>query len=201
MIDIKAQLEEALKKLNLGKNKRETYMILGVGAAFIGVLYFNFMIRPKLDEMGKNGKEIRTLRAELDQIKNSVSREPALKSSYDNMIGKVQSYEKRLPAKTEIPLLLEQLSKIARETGVKILAITPSNVKKTKVEKEDKPYVEIPISVTAQGGYHELGTFLNRMEKSDRFMKIAELLISTNSQDKKSHNLEMIVSTYVLLKD
>ncbi|MCX5680091.1 MAG: type 4a pilus biogenesis protein PilO, partial [Candidatus Omnitrophica bacterium] len=58
---------------------------------------------------------------------------------------------------------------------------------------------EIPILINARSGYHELGKLLSNMENADRFMKVSDIQIKSNSQLPRKHEVEILVLTYVLL--
>ncbi|MDP3804073.1 MAG: type 4a pilus biogenesis protein PilO, partial [Candidatus Omnitrophota bacterium] len=122
---------------------------------------------------------------------------------YKSEIGaykdKVERYERMLPAEQEIPTLLESLSGMARSSGVKIVGITPVAISEEK-KQEGQIYREIPILISAKSGYHELGNFLDKLEDSDRFMKVADIEIKANKAAPRKHDVEQLVLTYVLLK-
>ena len=102
-----------------------------------------------------------------------------------------------LISQQEIPSLLENLSKMAKNANITIVSITPVTSNSQK-EAKSQVYEEIPILITAKSGYHELGHFLSNLENGDRFMKIINISVKTNTTAPKKHDVELMVHTYVL---
>jgi hypothetical protein len=46
-----------------------------------------------------------------------------------------------------------------------------------------------------------LGNFLTDLENADRFMKLVDINIKANESAPKRHSVELMVATYILLKD
>lgn len=70
-----------------------------------------------------------------------------------------------------------------------------------KAEPAAKPYTEVPITITAKSGYHQLGAFINRVENGKRLMKVADVDITFDNMNKTEHNVELLVMTYVLKRE
>jgi type IV pilus assembly protein PilO len=203
-IDFKALSEKILSNVKFGRNKNETTLILIAAVVVFATIYFFVLINPIIISIFGNLKDISVYKTDVKQVKDSLGREDSLKKELETMYQEVTSYEKRLPTKREIPMILEELSRVAKMTNLKIIAISPVNKKvdnNPKDKIEEKPYQEIPISITAQGGYHAIGAFINKMETGSRFIKVSKLGLASNSQDAKNHDLELVVSTYILLAE
>ncbi|MFX0211381.1 MAG: type 4a pilus biogenesis protein PilO, partial [Candidatus Hodarchaeota archaeon] len=112
---------------------------------------------------------------------------------------KLDYYERSLPSEKEIPAVLEYVSAAAKELNVRITEIRPIGQDKDK-GKAPTIYYKAPILLKAECGYHQLGRFLNKLESADRFMKIDDIKIETNSRTSDIHNVELIVVTYVMKK-
>ena len=68
-------------------------------------------------------------------------------------------------------------------------------------QKKAKAYQEIPIMISARSGYHELGSFISKLENADRFMEVSDIKLKANSANFRKHNVELIVSTYLLVNE
>lgn len=82
----------------------------------------------------------------------------------------VTQFEQRLPDTREIPTLLRQFEGFAGEIGllVELSKLAPEGDAKKEV---------IPYSVKARGTFHQIATFINRLERFQRYLKISELSI------------------------
>ena len=201
MANIKIDIDAILKTLKLDKNKKETLLLAAaVFFVLIGAYLFTFA-RPKIVELMTLFKDMRVMKNDISRVKDALAREGMLKKRVANMQEQVTLYEKKLPTEHEVPMLLEELSQMAKETYVKILGISPVYVKVGSADDKPKPYKEIPISIHALSGYHQLGAFINKLENAGRFMKVSDIEIRASNKNKRAHDVELVISTYVLLKE
>ena len=187
--------------LNLSKEKPQTILFIALASLLVIIVYFYFMLLPQIgwvtDILGKTGK----LMSDVKSAELLISKKEIFKNDIGSYRGKVESYEKRLPAEQEIPSILENLSNMAKGSNVKILGIAPVQVsaKEAAAKNLGKIYKEIPILINAKSGYHELGIFLSNLESADRFMKVVDIEVRSSKASPKKHDTELIVCTYVLL--
>ena len=184
---------------DLTANKKKLMVLVGVIAILIVVVYFNFILAPQTMWVIKSVSNMSKSRSDLANARADITKIEKLRTDMTSFEEKVDKYEKMLPAEQEIPSLLENLSAMARNSGIKIVGITPVVSKDEKVDK-NRIYKEIPILISAKSGYHELGRFLSALENADRFMKVADMEIKSNTTSPKKHDVELMVLTYALLR-
>jgi type IV pilus assembly protein PilO len=94
----------------------------------------------------------------------------ALRAEASQMQLLVTQFEERLPNTQEIQTLLRQFESFAGEIGllVELSKLAPVGDAKKEV---------IPYSVKARGTFHQVATFINRLERYQRYLKISELNI------------------------
>jgi type IV pilus assembly protein PilO len=184
-----------------GLNKKQQQMlILLLILVVAGALsYLNFLLRPQIVGLMTNNSKIHKLEADVKNIECDAAKIGKLKNEIGKSKDKIDKCENMLPVEQEIPSLLENLSSMAKASGIKIVAITPAIVREEKAEK-DRIYQEIPIMINARSGYHELGRFLSGLENSNRFMKVADINIKSNGTNQRQHDVELRILTYTLLK-
>lgn len=182
------------------KNPKQQMMILmALGAVLGAVLYFSLLLKPQVVGVFNIAVKNNKMKGDLRSVEGDISNIGRHKEKIAGYKDKVDKYERMLPAEQEIPSLLENLSSMARSSGVKIVGITPAQVKENK-NKDGEIYQEIPILISAKSGYHELGSFLANLENSDRFMKVVDIDIRSNKVTPKKHDVELLVLTYILLR-
>ena len=184
------------------KDRKTQVLLLAVLVTLAAVvLYIYFVFAAQAIRVFTLIGDTVRVRAELKSARTLVSGIEGLKDDLKKHSDKVESYEKKLPAEQEIPVLLENLSNMAKDSNIKIIGIAPAAAyfKDDKSVKKSTIYQEIPILITAKSGYHELGRFLASLENADRFMKVVDISIKANKVSPREHDVELMICTYVLL--
>lgn len=112
----------------------------------------------------------------------------AYKAQMEEMNATFEKLLSRLPQKTEIAGLLEDIGAKGRESG---LAINSLGI---KPEITAEYYIEVPIGINVTGGYHDLGGFVSGVAGLPRIVTLHDFSISRS----KSQTLEMdiLAKTY-----
>lgn len=190
-----------LKNIDL-KNARTRILLLTVSAVLAAAaLYIYFVFVPQVMGVFKLSGNVGKMKSELKSARVVIADFERLNNNLKERGQKVESYEKKLPAEQEIPVLLENLSNMAKDSDIKIVGIVPAmSYFKVDLSANQNPiYREIPILITAKSGYHELGSFLNSLENADRFTKVVDIGIKANRTSPKKHDVELMICTYILL--
>ena len=109
--------------------------------------------------------------------------------------------DKLVPLEGDIPIILQNISKAAYDTMVKIFQMRPSREdKEAMLETASGKYYRIPISIDAKASYHQFGKFLNTLENSDIFMNVSSLEIIPSSRDQRRHNIRLVINTFIFKK-
>lgn len=192
-----------LPELQMDESKKKILIIYGSAFLAILLVYFFFFLKPSMGKLFDLMPRVRERRIEIKTVRRDLAHEDLLKKRLEALEQKMGRYEKKLSREKEIPMLLENLSKLAKNSRVKILSITPIEKKlKAPAEAaiEDSVYQEVPIAINAQSGYHELGTFINRLENSERYMQVSDIKIKSGKANPKRHDIEFIVYVYTFEK-
>ncbi|MBC8209084.1 MAG: type 4a pilus biogenesis protein PilO [Desulfobulbaceae bacterium] len=92
---------------------------------------------------------------------------------------------KLLPKKKEIPALLTNISSLGRSAGLDFLTFKPLS----DIDKDF--YAEIPVDIHVQGPYHNVGLFLDQVNKLDRIVTVSNINLGGPKKDEN----EMILSS------
>ncbi len=187
-----------ISSIDLKDKKTQIMVLAGLLSILAVIIYVSFILLPQIERVFEAVGQASKAGADLKVAQDNIANTPKYKANLDVYEEKVDRYEKMLPAKQEIPALLESLSSMAKSSDVKIVGIMPVIGKEDKAKK-GQIYKEIPILINAKSGYHELGKFLSGMENADRFMKVSDIQIKANIQSPRKHDVEILVLTYILL--
>ncbi len=185
----------------LKKAKKQDVMVLGIAVClFVFIGYYFFFLSPVITKFLSVFRDVSRVQSRIDKAELSISRTHVIKKEIDELKAKADFYSNKLPKEEEFPEVLENLSEMARNTGVKITKIIP--VKETEGSFEASPNADIysqqRILIDAQCGYHQLGTFIAELENAERFMEVSDIQISSTTLNPKRHNVQLVVKTFIL---
>lgn len=86
--------------------------------------------------------------------------------------NKLDYYHQRLPRNNAMDWLMDQIVQDAEVCKIKILSITPQPL------KEYPPFNVVSVEVNVQGGYHQIGSLIEKIENGDRFIWIDRILLT-----------------------
>ncbi|HTF85169.1 MAG TPA: type 4a pilus biogenesis protein PilO [Cellvibrio sp.] len=105
-----------------------------------------------------------------------------MKSTFDSLLS-------RLPTDTEVPGLLEDIDTRGSESGLTINSI------KLEAERTAEYYIELPISIDVEGGYHDLGGFVSGVAGMPRIVTLHDYSI-TRKKDGAELAMKISAKTY-----
>lgn len=189
-------LEQLIFQLNQITPKQKNYILMG-GVIFIFVLDIFVFMRPQFRALSKTNEKIKNLSQEMAALKDNSQRIEQFKQEVEQLKTTVGEKSDRILPKESVPLILEKLSRLANENGIKIDNIKPlADREKSILKKKERDYLALPIQLKAKSGYHNLGKFLNRLEQGEIFFRVKEFSM-TAAPDIKLHNVELTVEAIV----
>lgn len=198
-MDIKEQAKTYIDKAKdfLSEEQNRMYLILGA-TVVLATVYLTFITVPKFGQLSKASRIVNDLNNKIEQLNVRIKRQTAMKDKLGELRKEYEGYSERLPKKKEIPGFLDGVSSMAKTSKVKLLSITPSDLRPVMTNgKENEYYKKMPILVTAKSGFHQLGRFVSNLETGTRFLHIGNLRIQYDSGFPRMHNVRMELSTYV----
>ena len=96
----------------------------------------------------------------------------------------------QLPSDTEVPGLLEDISAKGELNGLAIESIDLLD------EVQEEFYVELPISIEAEGSYHDLGAFISGMAGLPRIVTLHDFDIEMSGDDSSNLSMQITAKTY-----
>jgi len=197
-----ANLSDIVKKLpeiKMDESKKKATIICVAVAVAVIILYALLLFRPSMTKLSRLRPKVSTLKRDIKAVRKDLNFEDNLLAKRSGLQDKMRKYANKLSREKELPVILGNLSDIAKKSRVKILGITPG-VKggKGAVEVGDEKiaYREHPIVIMARSGYHDLGIFINRLEKSERFLQVSDIKIKASPKTAKKHDITFVVYAY-----
>jgi len=144
------------------------------------------------------------LAGKLEDLERLAKREESLKRTYEEKAGDAANLEqlrrqkqqmeetfgallRQLPSDTEVPGLLEDITMTGINNGLRFEAID------LEAEREQEFYVELPIAITVQGSYHDLGAFVSSVSNLSRIVTLHDFSIAP---EQNALRMEIEARTY-----
>lgn len=140
-------------------------------ALVVGGGYY-FYLTPKFEELERSEQEEQSLRETYESKYFRAANLEALRRQREEMLASFGALLRQLPEDTEVPGLVEDITRTAIDNGLKIESIELS----PEVEREF--YVELPIAIRVSGGFHNLGAFVSGVANLPRIVTLHDFGIS-----------------------
>ena len=172
---------------------REKQMIIVFGLCFVFFLDWFLVVQRFSAMFAEVSPKIAILKEERKSLKEDQKNKDAIKKKWEDAKHDLTEKEGMFIAPDETPALLEELSKLALQSGVKITSLEPFDRK-----SRDKAllYTALPLQMKASAGTHEFGSFLARLENGKTFFKVTDLRIASNPLNERRHSIELSMEVY-----
>lgn len=182
-------MDALLKKLQLDNQK-----IILICLLFVVIMYldYSFLMKMQLDSIKAVKPKIAKLRVDIDAFNKNLA------ESKKGGERKNASYLRMLST-DQLPLLLEEISNMAKSNNVMLMQVKQVKETKKKEEKQAQPNNLTPLYVALDlsGSYHDLGKFINDLENADKFIAVQDMNIKQQQADPSLQNVSMLIKTYV----
>lgn len=155
-----------------------------------GVFYFDTM--PQLEKREQLAKQevqkfdILRIRAE------KAAKLEAYKKQLAYMQGMYHKMRLRLPTKTQVAVLLEDISQKGRAAGLEFKLFDPQVERKNPGDD----FIELPIQVQVVGNYHQLGQFVSDLAELPRIVTLHDINIVSGKNKAGVLHMSVLAKTY-----
>lgn len=144
-------------------------VLLLTAALFTGYYFLGY--RKIQNDITVANNQLKVTQDELRHARELDAGIEALRSEAKEMGHLVEVFEKRLPEEREIPELLGRFERLGGEIGLRVqLSSLPT---RTSGNME-----VIPYKAVAFGQFHQIATFINMLERDERYLKVTDLDIA-----------------------
>jgi type IV pilus assembly protein PilO len=162
-----------------------------MGLVAIGVAAYMLLISPLQTR-------VNALRARHVELERNIAQQRAILADlarFQRMVGELEQrlagLREKLPTEKETPPLYRSLSDAAFNAGLGVSLFQPKDPKLRDY------FSEIPITLRAEGGYHQLGDFFERVAGLSRVVNVTEWKLGTSKDMKNPIAAELTLATYM----
>jgi type IV pilus assembly protein PilO len=150
-----------------------------------------FVVSPARARTAALEVRLAALQRDVTQARTAVKDLESSRLETIELEGRLESLKETLAAEREIPPLYRIVYDAAASTGLAVSLFQP------REPRLQDYYTEIPISVTAEGTYHQLGQFFGRVARFPRVVTVDNLKMTGLERSQASLRAEMTLATYV----
>jgi type IV pilus assembly protein PilO len=163
--------------------------VLGL-VAIVGLSYF-FLISPiqlRIEALVQRKAQVTT---EVTQARAQVAEIERFRREIVELEKRLVLLQDRLPSEKETPTLYRALSSAAEQAGLGVSLFQPRDARAKDVVSE------IPIVLSAEGSYHQLAKFFERVAGLPRVVTVNDFKMSGLAKAKNSMRADMTLATYM----
>lgn len=161
-----------------------------IGLAVIGAGGYFLLLSPLEMRVNTLRAQHATLQRELMEARTAAADVARSRREAAELERKLEAMKERLPTEKEMPPLFRTLTDAAYQAGLFVSLFQP------REGKVRDYYVQIPITITAEGGYHQLGTFFERVANLSRVVTVEELKVTGLAKAKTPMRADLTLATY-----
>ncbi|MCH9691262.1 MAG: type 4a pilus biogenesis protein PilO [Gammaproteobacteria bacterium] len=164
-------------------------LLLLIAVVLIGLSYFA-LIQGRNQQLEVAVNQERELFSKFEKVSFSAANLEAFREQLKTMESSFEVLLNQLPKDTEVPGLLEDIDEFGRGSGLTIQKIG------LEEEQVGEYYVELPIRIEVQGGYHEFGSFISGIAGMPRIVTLHDFDIVAPNNGSALLNMVVNAKTY-----
>ena len=167
------------------------FVAVAAGALF-GFWYF-YVSDVQVDIESRQAR-LGSLRTDIARGVSTARRLPEFQAQVTDLEHRLENLKAVLPEEKDVADILRRVQGLATQSNLVIQRFTPQD------PKQQPLYAELPYRLQAQGTYHDLGEFMDRISKFPRIINVSELQIRTPTTPQPNASIvaELIATTFVL---
>jgi type IV pilus assembly protein PilO len=167
------------------------FVLVCAGAVF-GFWYF--YVAELQADINMRQSRLNTLKKDVAKGVATARRLPEFQAQVDQLEERLASLTAVLPEQKDVADILRRLQTLATQSSLSIQRFTPQPTVQQAL------YAEVPFRLQAEGTYHNLGAFFDRISKFPRIINISEISIRAANDAASGTTIvaECLATTFVL---
>jgi type IV pilus assembly protein PilO len=162
------------------------------GGAVYG--FWHFYVSEMQADVNLRQTRLTALRADIARGVATARRLPEFEQQVGQLEQRLENLKQVLPEEKDVADILRRIQGLATQSNLSIQRFTPAPTVQQAL------YAEIPYRLEAEGTYHNLGFFFDRVSKFPRIINISEINIRAKPKPDGNATItaECIATTFVL---
>ncbi|HTM27647.1 MAG TPA: type 4a pilus biogenesis protein PilO [Vicinamibacterales bacterium] len=156
--------------------------------------FYNFYVIDVQKELALKQTHLTALRADVNKGIATARRLNEFQSQVTDLEHRLESLRNVLPEQKDVADILRRLQGLATQSNLVLLRFTPVG------QRQQPLYLEVPYHITAEGSYHNLGLFFDRVSKFPRIINIGDISITARPRQEPNSTItaDCTATTFVL---
>jgi type IV pilus assembly protein PilO len=147
--------------------------VLVCGGAAYG--FWHFYVSEMQADINVRETRLTAMRADIARGVATARRLPEFESQVAQLELRLENLKQVLPEERDVADILRRIQGLATQSNLAIQSFKPLPVVSQAL------YAEVPYRLTAEGTYHNLGFFFDRISKFPRIINVSEISIKTRT--------------------
>jgi len=162
------------------------------GLAVFG--FWKFYVAEMQADIDTRQTRLTALRADITKGVATARRLPQFQSEVAELERRLENLRAVLPEQKDVADILRRVQGLATQSSLTIQRFTPQE------PKQESLYAALPFKLRAEGTYHNLGLFFDRISKFPRIINVGEITIKPRQVQDASASIEAecVATTFVL---
>ncbi len=167
------------------------FVLVAAGSVF-GFWHF-YVTEMQADIETRQGRLV-AMRQDIARGVATARRLPEFQSQVTDLEARLESLRAVLPEQQDVADILRRVQGLATQSNLSIQRFTP------QPPKQEALYASLPFKLTAEGTYHDLGLFLDRIGKFHRIINVSDIAIKGKTQPEANATIvaDLVATTFVL---
>jgi type IV pilus assembly protein PilO len=167
------------------------FVVVCLGATYG---FWHFYVSEMSADVELRQTRLTTLRADIARGNATARRLPEFESQVGQLEARLNNLKAVLPEEKDVADVLRRIQGLATQSNLVIQRFTP------QIPVQQTLYAEIPYRLQAEGTYHNLGLFFDRISKFPRIINVSEISIrsKTPAGPNATITAECVATTFVL---
>ncbi len=144
------------------------FVVVSVGAV---VGFWQFYVTDMRADIELRRSRLNVLRADVDRGMRTARQLPEFQAQVGDLERRLESLRAILPEQKDVADILRRVQGLATQSSLTIHRFTPGE------PKQQPLYQELPFRIVAEGRYHDLGAFFDRVSKFPRIINVSGMVI------------------------
>ena len=183
--------------MDISLSKLPWWAQIGAFAVVSGLAVFGFWqfyVSEMQADIDARQTRLTALRADITKGIATARRLKQFETEVSELERRLDNLRAVLPEQKDVADILRRVQGLATQSSLNIQRFTPQE------PKQESLYASLPFKIRAEGTYHNLGLFFDRISKFPRIINVGDIVIKPkNPQDANaSIEAECVATTFVL---